>query len=49
MKVMKAVLALVAGKQRGGSCRVVDALAERRAVDLRRRCRDETVVDDNNG
>ena len=46
---MKAALALAlcAGKQRGGSCRVVDVLAERRAVDLRWRCGDETVADDN--
>ena len=42
MKVMKAVLALVAEKQRGGSCRVVDVLSGWRAVDSQRRCRDKT-------
>ena len=47
MKVMKAVLALGAGKQCGGSCKVVDVFTEQCAVDLRRRCGDETVVDDN--
>ena len=47
MKVMKAVLAVCAGKHCGGSCRVVDVFAERRAVDLRRRCGNDTVIDGN--
>ena len=47
MKVMQAVLAVCAGKHCGGSCRVVDVLAERHVVDLRRRCGKETVADGN--
>ena len=47
MKVMKAVLAVCAGKQCGGSCRVIDVLAERRVVGLRRRCGIEAVVGGN--
>ena len=47
MKVMEAVLAVCAGKHCGGSCRVVDVLAERRVVGLRRRCGNEAVADGN--